>query len=97
VRGAVDDDESGCYHGHMTTTELLEQLKAHALALPKAERARVARELYSAGAELDDVDVDLGVDPSRIERRALAVHDGTAKLVPVDEFFDHVRSRLKAR
>ena len=83
--------------GHMTTTVLLEQLKAHALALPKAEWARVARELYSVGAELDDVDVDLGVDPSRIERRALAVHDGTAKLVPVDEFFDHVRSRLKAR
>jgi hypothetical protein len=81
----------------MTTTELLAQLKAQALALPKAERARVARELYAVGAELDDVEVDLGVDPSRIERRALAVHDGTAKLVPVDEFFDHVRSRLKTR
>jgi len=79
----------------MTTTELLAQLKAQALALPKDERARVARELYAVGAELDDVEVDLGVDPFRIERRALAVHDGTAKLVPVDEFFDHVRSRLK--
>jgi hypothetical protein len=93
----VDDGGWRWYRVFMTTTELLEQLKAHALALPKAERARVARELYSVGAELDDVDEDLGVDPSRIERRALAVHDGSAKLVPVDEFFDHVRSRLKPR
>jgi len=81
----------------MTTAELLEQLKVQALALPKAERARVVRELYSVGAELDDVDIDPGVNAARIEHRARAVHDGTATLVSVDEFFDDVQRRLKQR
>jgi hypothetical protein len=82
----------------MTTTELLEQLKAHALTLPREERVQVARELYTVGAEIDDVDVQLDdVDSERIVRRARAVRDGTATLVSVDAFFDHVRSRLKTR
>lgn len=82
----------------MTTAELLEQLKAHALGLPREERLQVARELYTAGAELDDVDVQCDDEESqRIERRARAVADETSTLLDVDTFFDHVRSRLKSR
>lgn len=82
----------------MTTAELLEQLRARALTLPREQREQVARELYTVGAELDDVDVHVDDAASeRIERRARAVHDGTANLVDVDVFFNHVRSRLKTR
>jgi hypothetical protein len=85
----------------MTTTELIEQIKAQALELPKHERELLARELFAAGEALADLDDDAdGVDTQLdavITRRLASVRDGSAKLVSRDEFFARVRTKIAAQ
>ena len=85
----------------MTTTELIEQIKAQALKLPKHEREPLARELFAAGEALADLDDDAdGVDTQLdavITRRLASVRDGSAKLVSRDEFFARVRTKIAAQ
>ena len=84
----------------MTTAELIEQIKAQALELPKHERELIARELCAAGEELADFDDDDDVDPRLhevISRRVASIRDGSAKLLSRDEFFARVRSKIAAR
>jgi putative addiction module component (TIGR02574 family) len=85
----------------MTTRELIEQIKARALELPKHERESIARELFAAGEELagDDVD-DEGISDEfadELERRLASVRDGTAELIPADVVFAQLRARYPER
>lgn len=85
----------------MTTTELIEQIKAQALELPKHERELLARELFAAGDALVDHDGNAGGDDAQLDavitRRLASIRDGSAKLVSRDEFFARVRSKIAAR
>ena len=85
----------------MTTTELIEQIKAQALDLTKRERELLARELFAAGDALVDLGGDTDRDDAQLDavitRRLASIRDGSAKLVSRDEFFARVRSKIAAR
>jgi len=85
----------------MTTAELIEQIKAEALKLPKHERESIAREFFAAGEALADFDADdddiSDEFASELERRIESVHNGTAELIPADVLFAELRSRFPKR
>jgi len=86
----------------MTTAELIEQIRSRALGLSKPEREQFARELFTVGEELVELDdgADGEVDPQLdgvITRRLTSIRDGSAKLLSRDEFFARVRSKIAAR
>lgn len=72
------------------------ELEAEVLALPSADRARLAQQLI---ASLDDEEAE---DPQEVERaweeeirrRLAEVEAGTAELIPAEEVFAELRARL---
>ncbi len=76
----------------MTTTELLEHLRAAAMKLPEEQRRQLAQDLEDT-LDVDDV---LELEPeyaAEIERRIVAIENGTATTLTLDE----VRARLRER
>lgn len=76
----------------------LEQLEAEALALPLSERAHLVERLI---ASLDEDVAEDAADVERawaeeIQRRVAAVEVGTAELIPAEQVFADVRSRLRS-
>jgi putative addiction module component (TIGR02574 family) len=67
-----------------------------ALALSAKERAKLARDLLESLHDADEGDVDAAW-VEEIDRRALQVEDGTAKLVDWDVARGEIAQRLKAR
>lgn len=82
----------------MTTTELIDQIRAKAMAMPKAERAELAEALFAVGAELEDVDAeDAGLHPewhAEIARRVASIDDGTDVGIPADQAIAEVRAKF---
>lgn len=76
----------------MTSTELRTIL----LALPREERAALARELIASLDGPADADADESWARD-IERRAAEVHDGTARLVDWETAKARISARLEAR
>ncbi len=74
----------------------VEELESEVLALPTAERARLAQRLL---ASLDEEEAE---DPQEVERaweeeirrRLAEVDAGTAELIPAEEVFAELRARL---
>jgi len=73
------------------------QILADALALPRAERSELAQALLQSLAEGGDAAPDEHAWAAELERRAAAVADGSAELVPWDEVKATLRAELKAR
>ncbi len=79
----------------MRSNTPVEELEAEVLALPTAERARLAQRLIAS------LDEDEGEDPQEVERaweeeirRPLAeVEAGSAELIPAEEVFAELRAR----
>jgi putative addiction module component (TIGR02574 family) len=76
-----------------TPTRLLTEV----LDLPRAERAELATRLLHSLDDEADVSTDEAAWARELERRAAAVADGTAELVPWDEFRAALHADLKAR
>ena len=73
-------------------------LLAAALALPPAARSELASALLrSPDSEVPDAPAREAAWARELERRADAVADGTAELVPWDDVKAQLRSQLKAR
>jgi hypothetical protein len=75
----------------MTTTELLEHLRAEAMKLPDEERRQLVRSLQET---LDD---ESDIHPGwrdELAKRAADVDNGTADLKSVSETIAEVRARL---
>jgi putative addiction module component (TIGR02574 family) len=71
------------------------ELEAAALALPQAERVRLARRLIvSLDAEIEDdpADVERAWE-EEIRRRLAEVNAGTAELIPAEQVFAELRGR----
>lgn len=73
-----------------------DKLRSDALALPAPERAELARALLESLQEDAEPDADAAWI-AELDRRAQAVADGTAKLVPWEEARERISARLKAR
>jgi putative addiction module component (TIGR02574 family) len=68
---------------------IIEELSEHARKLPAADRVRLAEELLATVHEPDD-EVEAAWD-QEIRRRIADIDAGTAKLIPSEEVFAHVR------
>ena len=68
---------------------LIEELSSQARTLPAADRVRLAEELLATVHEPDD-EVEAAWD-QEIRRRIADIDAGTAKLIPSEEVFAHVR------
>jgi putative addiction module component (TIGR02574 family) len=73
------------------------KLLSDALGLPRADRAELATQLLRSLDDGTEHDIDAAVWTKELERRAAAVADGTADLVPWDDFRVALHADLKAR
>jgi putative addiction module component (TIGR02574 family) len=75
----------------------IDQLEASVLNLPRTERARLAHRLIES---LDDLSEEEPAEIARawdeeIARRVAELDSGEAELIPAEEVFAKLRSRLK--
>jgi putative addiction module component (TIGR02574 family) len=73
------------------------KLLADALQLPRAERAELATQLLRSLDDEANANVDEAVWAKELERRAAAVADETAELVPWEDFRAALHTDLQAR
>lgn len=73
------------------------KLISDALELPRADRAELATQLLRSLDDEGEVSLDEAVWAKELERRAAAVADGTAELVPWENFRVALHADLKAR
>ena len=73
------------------------KLLSDALELPRADRAELATQLLRSLDDGAEANLDEAVWAKELERRAAAVADGTADLVPWDDFRAALHADLKAR
>jgi len=75
---------------------MTERLRSEALALPPAERAKLAHALLESLHDEGDADAEVAW-LEELDRRAQALADGTANLVDWDDARQRIAARLKAR
>ena len=73
------------------------KLLSEALELPRADRAEPATQLLRSLDDDVEDNLDEAVRDKELERRAAAVADGSADLVPWEDFRAALRADLKAR
>ena len=74
----------------MTTSELLDHLRAEAMKLPEPERLVLARALEASVVELD-TSPELAAE---IDRRLASLDDGSAQLVSSQELLKEAQQRF---